>query len=136
MLGTNDIPPPLRVPWQMWSQSSDPHQQGLVQFEFTEEGIGVNWFPDRVTTKDVIPWYELAWTAGSDHPDLVTECEFLKEKAEQEGYRLGLEKAVEMLTERVLKIKGEGSENPFLKKYGADLGKALKDIQQIVEELL
>jgi hypothetical protein len=44
----------------MWSQSSDPHEQGLVQFEFTEEGLGVGWCPDGYLDKDVIPWHELA----------------------------------------------------------------------------
>src|SRR5277367_2081583 len=102
LLGTNDRPPPLRVPWQMWSQSSDPHQQGLIHFEFTEEGLAVGWFPEGIIgEQNVIPWHELAWMSGSEHPDLKTECEFIKEQAEAEGYKHGMQNALNELQKRI-----------------------------------
>lgn len=99
MLGTDEIPPPLRVPFQMWSRSSDPHQQGLVQFEFTEEGLAARWFGDSdVPTatmssmsiplhgpKTIIEWHELAWLAGGLPRDVEAEIEWLKEKAAHES---------------------------------------------------
>lgn len=105
MLGTNDIPPPIRVPWQIWSKSSDPHEQGLIQFEFTEEGLGVGWYPDGYLDKNVIPWHELAWMAGSEHPDLATERQWIKEESQAEGYRLGLERAVTELTRKIHELE-------------------------------
>lgn len=135
MLGTNDIPPPIRVPWQMWSKSSSPYEQGLVQFEFTDEGLAVGWCPDGYLDKDVIPWHELAWMAGKEHPDLKREREYLKEESQTEGYRLGLERAVEKLTEKIGEIDSSGDENPFLKKFAADLTKATEDIDKLVASM-
>lgn len=98
MLGTDEIPPPMRVPYQMWSRSSDPHQAGLVQFEFTEEGLAVRWFGDSdvpTTTlgsaiplfypKNIIEWHELAWLAGNQPRDVEAEIEWIKEKAQHEA---------------------------------------------------
>jgi hypothetical protein len=128
LLGTNDTPPPLRVPWQMWSKSSDPHEQGLVQFEFTEEGLGVGWCPDGYFDKDVIPWHELAWMAGKEHPYLKREREYLKEQSQTEGYRLGYERAMEEIMPIIwgAATEAQNTENPFLKKYVEDLERAKK----------
>lgn len=132
MLGTSDIPPPLRVPWQMWSNSDDPHEQGLVQFEFTEEGLGIGWYPDAYFSKEVIPWHELAWEAGKEHPDLKREREWLKEQSQTEGYRLGMERAVGELTRKIWSIEASSPENPFLKKYAADLTRVIDEVKQII----
>ena len=93
MLGTNDIPPPMDVPWQMWSQSSSPYEQGLIQFEFTPKGLAVRWF--GVDEKRyVIEWHELGIIANLP-PKLEEDLQHLKEKSEHEGYLWGLAKALE-----------------------------------------
>ena len=121
LLGTNDNPPPLRVPWQMWSKSSDPYQQGLVAFEFTEEGLAVGWFPEGFLSKDVIPWHELAWMAGNDHPDLKDEVQRIKENAELEGFKHARDRVLDV----VQSVIAEEPDNPFLKKYVDKLKKAI-----------
>lgn len=125
LLGTEDRPPPLRVPWQMWSKSSDPHQQGLIAFEFTEEGLAVAWFPEGFIEKDVIPWHELAWMAGQQSPDLKKELEWIKETAQAEGYKM----AKKIALEKVEAIIAEEPDNPFLKKYAAKLKLAIEEVQ-------
>lgn len=132
LLGTDDNPPPLRVPWQMWSKSSDPHQAGLIAFEFTEEGLAVGWFPKGFTDKNIIPWHELAWMAGQQHPDLKTECEFIKEQAEAEGLSLGRKRAFEIVRLEAMKISNIADEtnNPFLAKYSEALKVAISQIEK------
>lgn len=108
MLGTDDIPPPMDVPWQMWSNSSNPYEQGLVQFEFTPKGLAVNWFggcPEEKVKGGlryapyVIEWHELANIAELP-PRLDEDLQFLKEKAENEGYREGMERSQREFDER------------------------------------
>jgi len=120
MLGTDEIPPPLRRPWQMWSTSSDPYQNGLIQFEFTEEGLAVGWFPDA---KQLIPWHELAWGAGTKSPDLNGEVEWVREQAQAEGYRLAKKQFIEDMRGKVTKIGLMliETDNPFLAKYAEKL---------------
>lgn len=93
LLGTDDIPPPMDVPWQMWSNSSNPYEQGLVQFEFTPKGLQVRWL-DIDEQAYVIEWHELAIIAGLP-PKLTEEVQHIKEKAENEGYIWGLAKALQ-----------------------------------------
>ena len=98
MVGTNDNPPPLDVPWQMWSNSSSPYEQGLVQFEFTPKGIAVKWCgPDE--PKLVVEWHELACMAAWP-PKLREELDSLRERAAAEGYMWGLTKALERFGDR------------------------------------
>jgi MarR-like DNA-binding transcriptional regulator SgrR of sgrS sRNA len=131
LLGTNDIPPPMRVPWQMWSKSSDPHQQGLIQFEFTEEGLSVGWCPHGFIEKDVIPWAELAWMAGSQHPDLKSEAEWIKEQAQSEGYKLAREMVMKELQTKVNAIVDEADRtgNPFLLKHAQAWKEIMKELK-------
>ena len=134
MLGTDDNPPPLRVPWQMWSRSSDPHQQGLIAFEFTEEGLAVGWYPDGFLEKDVISWDELAWMSGNQSLDLKREVEFIKEQAETEGLKLGRQKAVEEISGKVAQFESIANEtsNPFLLKYAESLKTAITEIKELL----
>lgn len=79
LVGTDDIPPPMDVGWQMWSGSSSPYEQGLVKFEFTPKGLAVMWFginEDRY----VIEWHELASLAGNP-PRFAEQLEYLREQA-------------------------------------------------------
>lgn len=124
-LGVDEVPPPLRVPWQMWSKSSNPHQQGLIQFEFTEEGLAVGWWPVIDNGKEIIPWDELAWMAGQQSPDLKKELEWIKEQAQTEGYKL----AGKAMIERVDKIIADEPDNPFLLKYKAKLQQAIDEVK-------
>ena len=125
LLGTNDIPPPMRVPWQMWSKSSDPHQQGLIQFEFTEEGLAVGWWPEGVLSKRVIPWDELAWMAGSTPVNLALEVEHIKEQSQAEGYQLARHQVLHKISE----VIAEEPSNPFLVKYAVKLKKAIDEVK-------
>lgn len=93
MLGTDEIPPPMRVPFQMWSKSSDPHQGGLIQFEFTDEGLAVKWFGDFDASggvvrdgKSIIEWHELTWVAGQKPLSLTEEIVWIKEQAAHDAY--------------------------------------------------
>jgi hypothetical protein len=134
LLGKNDTPPPMRVPWQMWSQSSNPHQQGLIAFEFTEEGLAVGWYPEGFLEKSIIPWDELAWMSGQVNPDLKIEAQYLKEQAETDGYKLGKQRAVEEIRLKIMKLRTMSDEtgNPFLVKYA----EALKAVMDEVEATL
>ena len=108
----------------MWSQSSSPHEQGLIQFEFASEGLMIAWHPD---TKQLIPWNELAWMSGQPNPNLKTEADFLKEQAQSEGYELGMARA---LTEaRSISILTATAGNPFVKKYVDELEAAIRSIE-------
>jgi hypothetical protein len=128
LLGTEDRPPPMRVPWQMWSRSSDPHQQGLIHFEFTEEGLAVGWFPEGIIgDQSVIPWHELAWMAGEKTPDLKKEIEWIKEQAQAEGYQL----ARGMVLHKVSEVIAEEPSNPFLTKYAVKLKKAIDEVKKL-----
>jgi hypothetical protein len=91
MLGTDDIPPPMDVPWQMWSKSSNPYEQGLVQFEFTPEGLAVQWWGPH-ETRYVITWNELGIMAELP-PKLAEDVQWIKEQAEMDGFKAGLERA-------------------------------------------
>lgn len=124
LLGIEDIPPPMDVPFQMWSKSSDPHQQGLIQFEFSPEGISAGWFYEG---KDVIPWHELAWFAGELHPDIKREIEFLKEKAEVEGFAVGMARALKVWQDKII-------DKPFLASYGESVKEALAEISDVFEK--
>jgi hypothetical protein len=108
MLGTDDIPPPMDVPWQMWSQSSNPYEQGLIQFEFTPKGLAVSWWGECPSEQVsggirqapyVIEWHELA-NIASLPPKLEEDIQWIKEKAEIEGYKLGMKKAQAEFDER------------------------------------
>ena len=135
LLGTDEIPPPLRTPWQMWSKSSDPHQQGLIQFEFTEEGLTVAWFPDGLQEKNVIPWDELAWASGQNSPDLRRELEFIKEKAQDEGLRWAKEQFVKDMRVKITEIGliVQQTENPFLTKYAEQLTRIIKETEATLQ---
>lgn len=107
LLGSDDIHPPLDVPWQMWSTSSNPYEQGLVQFEFTPEGLRIGWM---YTEKLVIRWHEMAFIAAHP-PRLNEEIQHIREGAERAGYLYGLAKALKQFESKMPLI-----EAPSLRK--------------------
>lgn len=127
LLGTDDIPPPMRVPWQMWSKSSDPHQGGLVQFEFTPEGIAVGWYPEGYTDKHVIPWHELAFLSGSRPRDLQEEIQHIRELAESEDFAVGNMRAVREWRDKTMM-------KPFLSSHGEAVKEACAAIDAVFEK--
>lgn len=100
LVGTDDIPPPMDVGWQMWSESSNPYEQGLVQFEFTPKGLAVQWF-GLEEHRYVIEWHELAIISNSP-PKFHEEMTYLREKAEMDGFKEGLERAQKEFDERTM----------------------------------
>lgn len=105
----------------MWSKSSDPHQNGLIQFEFTEEGLAVKWFgnfdTEGMTVRDgkgIIEWHELAWVAGQQPLSLKEEIEWIKEQAEAEGAKAGIEIALGVLRDWHDKVTREPI-SPFVR---------------------
>lgn len=124
LLGTGDIPPPLDVPWQMWSQSSNPYEQGLVCFEFTREGLVVGWWQEE---KVLIAWHELAWMTGQQPRGLQEEVQYIKEFAEAEAYAVGLARALKEWQERV-------AGKPFLASYVAEVKETIAAIDAVMEK--
>jgi hypothetical protein len=136
LLGTNEIPPPMDIPWQMWSRSSDPHQQGLIVFEFTPDGLGVCWWEEQSLvngrlSKAVIPWHEMAWMAGQQSPDLKSELDWIKERAQIDGYRIAREMVMQKVHSEICKLRSiaEETHNPFVAKYADGLNGVMDEVE-------
>lgn len=124
LLGTDEIPPPLDVPWQMWSQSSNPHEGGLIRFEFTREGLIVGYVNEE---KGFIAWHELAWMTGNQPRDLQEEIQYIREFAQAEAFAIGMARALKEWRDKVLG-------KPFLASYGDEVKEAIAAIDALMEK--
>jgi len=103
LLGTDEIPPPIDVPYQMWSKSSNPYEQGMLQFEFVPQGVKVGWWFEP---KQTIEWHELALFIGCLPRDFQDDMQCIREQtytdALREGFAYGTAKAMDFWKEKAL----------------------------------